>query len=322
MKQLFSVVTLLSLTVLPATAAETVDAVWHEPEYPCQVWLDGLYMGAPFYAEYEARFGRNATFNDIARQFSETYATLHDADTGLLYHGWDETRVQRWSDPETGRSRHVWARKLGWYAMALVDILDVMPPEKTTLRAPLLAIIPELAESLIQAQDATGVWFQIMDMPDEPGNYREASASAMSTHFLAGAINRGSLPESFKPATQKAYAGVVDGFVSLYADGSYHLTNNCELGGLGYGRDGSYRYYMSEPMVTDDPKGLGPAIMAGLQASEFSRGTVRIGGNFEASREGSGASHERKHVFRSREFSAYSGATSSVVSLRLHAQTC
>ena len=110
---------------------------------------------------------------------------------------------------------HVWARGLGWYAMALVDILDVIPPEKTELRAPILAIIPELAESLVQYQDATGVWFQIVDMPDKPGNYREASSSAMFTYFLAKAINKGYLPESFKPAARKAYSGLVDEFVAI-----------------------------------------------------------------------------------------------------------
>ena len=108
------------------------------------------------------------------------------------------------------------------------------------------------------------MWFQIMDMPTEPGNYREASASAMFTYFLAKGINQGTLPASFRPAAEKAYAGLVREFVAVYADGSFHLTNICEVGGLGYGRDGSYRYYMSEPVVANDPKGLGPAIMAGV----------------------------------------------------------
>jgi hypothetical protein len=126
------------------------------------------------------------------------------------------------------------------------------------------------AESLIDVQDATGVWYQIMDMPEEPGNYREASSSAIFTYFLAKGINRGYLPESFNPAAQKAYAGLVDEFIAVYADGSYHLKNNCEVGGLGYGRDGSYQYYMSERVVKNDPKGLGPAIMAGLQVSRLS----------------------------------------------------
>jgi rhamnogalacturonyl hydrolase YesR len=153
--------------------------------------------------------------------------------------------------------------------MALVDILDVIPADKPELRAPLLAIIPELADSLIRTQDATGTWFQIMDMPGAAGNYREASGSAMFTYFLAKAINEGYLPESFTAAAQRAYAGLVNEFVSVYADGSFHLKNICQVAGLGYGRDGSYRYYMSERVVSDDPKGLAPAIMAGIQISKF-----------------------------------------------------
>jgi rhamnogalacturonyl hydrolase YesR len=155
--------------------------------------------------------------------------------------------------------------------MALVDILDVIPPEKTELRAPILAMIPELAESLVRHQDATGVWFQILDMPKEPGNYREASASAMFTYFLAKAVNEGYLPASYAAPARKAYAGLVDEFVSVHADGSFHLTNVVEVGGLGYGRDGSYRYYMSERVVDNDPKGVGPAILAGLELSELSK---------------------------------------------------
>ncbi|MCJ7755829.1 MAG: glycoside hydrolase family 88 protein, partial [Thermoanaerobaculales bacterium] len=245
-------------------------AFWHKQRYPHQLWLDGVYMGMPFLAGVGVMEGDNEKIEESVREFEIARSHLRDPETGLYYHAWDEAKQQNWADPETGRSRYVWARGLGWYAMALVDILDVIPPEETELRAPLLAISPELAESLVQAQDATGVWFQIMDMPDEPGNYREASASSMFTYFLAKAINRGYLADSFKPAAEKAYAGLVDEFVSVDADGSFHLTNNCEVGGLGYGRDGSYRYYMSERVVTDDPKGLGPAIMAGLQVSELS----------------------------------------------------
>ncbi len=245
-------------------------AFWHKQRYPNQLWLDGVYMGMPFLAGVGVMEGDEEKIEDSVREFEIARSRLRDPQTGLYHHAWDEAGEQDWADPETGRSHHVWARGLGWYAMALVDMLDVIPSEKAELRAPLLAIIPELADSLIQTQDATGVWFQIMDMPDEPGNYREASASAMFTYFLAKAINKGYLPESFKPAAQKAYAGLVDEFVSVYADGSFNLTNNCAVGGLGYGRDGSYRYYMSEPVVTNDPKGVGPAIMAGLQVSDLS----------------------------------------------------
>ncbi len=246
-------------------------AFWHKQRYPHQLWLDGVYMGMPFLAGVGVAEGDDHKVEEAVREFTIARSHLRDPRSGLYYHAWDEAKKQSWADPETGRSRYFWGRGLGWYAMALVDILDVIPPGKTELRAPLLAIIPELAESLVRHQDATGVWFQILDMPAEPGNYREASASAMFTYFLAKAINKGYLPESFVPAARKAYAGLVDALVSVHADGSFHLTNVVEVGGLGYGRDGSYRYYMSERVIDNDPKGVGPAIMAGIQMSELAK---------------------------------------------------
>ncbi len=246
-------------------------AFWHKQRYPHQLWLDGVYMGMPFLAGVGVAEGDDHKVEEAVREFTIARTHLRDPRSGLYYHAWDEAKKQNWADPQTGRSRFVWARGLGWYAMALVDILDVIPPEKTELRKPLLAVIPELAESLVRHQDATGVWFQIMDMPKEPGNYREASASAMFTYFLAKAVNEGYLPASFAPAARKAWAGLVDEFVAVHADGSVHLTNVVEVGGLGYGRDGSYRYYMSERVIDNDPKGLGPAILAGLQLAELAQ---------------------------------------------------
>jgi len=244
-------------------------AFWHKLRYPHQLWLDGVYMGMPFLAGVGVMEGDDNKLEEAAGEFIIARAHLRDTETGLYYHAWDEAKEQEWADPETGRSHYVWARGLGWYAMALVDILDVIPLDKTELREPLLEIIPELADSLIKTQDASGTWFQIMDLPGEPGNYRESSGSAMFTYFLAKAINKGYLPETYAAAAKNAYAGLANEFISVYADGSYHLTNLCEVGGLGYGRDGSYRYYMSERVVTDDPKGLGPAIMAGVQVSQL-----------------------------------------------------
>jgi rhamnogalacturonyl hydrolase YesR len=261
---------------IEALAAQLVDhprtaegAFWHKLRYPHQLWLDGVYMGMPFLAGVGVAEGDNHKVEEAAREFLIAREHLRDEDTGLYYHAWDEAREQDWADPETGRSHYVWARGLGWYAMALVDILDVIPMEQTALREPLLAVIPELADSLIKTQDATGTWFQIMDMPDEPGNYREASSSAMFTYFLAKAINEGYLPDSYTEAARKAYFGMVNEFIAIQADGACHLTNICEVGGLGYGRDGSYEYYMSEKVVSNDPKGLGPAIMAGVQAARL-----------------------------------------------------
>jgi len=244
-------------------------AFWHKQRYPWQLWLDGVYMGMPFLAGVGVMEGDDHKIEEAAREFTIARSHLRDPQTGLYYHAWDEARQQEWADPETGRSRYVWSRGLGWYAMALVDILDVIPPEKTELREPLLAIVPELADSLAQTQDSTGVWYQIMDMPGATGNYREASGSAMFTYFLAKAINRGYLPETYTEATRKAWDGLVSEFVSVYADGAYNVTNICRVAGLGFGRDGSYRYYMSEPLIANDPKGLAPTIMAGIQMSEL-----------------------------------------------------
>jgi unsaturated rhamnogalacturonyl hydrolase len=244
-------------------------AFWHKRRYPNQLWLDGVYMGMPFLAAVGVLEGDDHKIGDAVREFEIARSHLRDPETGLYVHAWDEAKQQAWADPETGRSHYVWGRGLGWLAMALVDILDVIPPDKGELRAPILDMISELAASLVAVQDATGAWFQILDMPDAPGNYREASASAMFTYFLAKAINRGYLPESFRPAANKAFSGLVNEFVIIAADGSFHLMNTCEVGGLGYGRDGSYRYYMSERVVDDDPKGLGPAIMAGIQVAEL-----------------------------------------------------
>ena len=253
-------------------------AFWHKQRYPHQLWLDGVYMGMPFLAGVGVERGDDHLIEEAVREFAIARAHLRDPATGLYFHAWDEARKQSWADPATGRSRYFWGRGLGWYAMAMVDMLDIIPPEKKALRAPLLEMIPELATSLLAHQDATGTWYQILDRPHEVGNYREASATSMFTYFLAKAVNRGYLPESYAPAARKAYAGLVSEFVAIHADGSFHYTNNVETGGLGYGRDGSYRYYMSERVVDNDPKGLGPAILAGIELSELAKRAKQAGG--------------------------------------------
>jgi rhamnogalacturonyl hydrolase YesR len=247
----------------------TQGALWHKQRYPHQLWLDGVYMGMPFLAGVGVMQGDRHKIEEAAAEFSIAREHLRDETTGLYYHAWDEARQQEWADPESGRSPHFWARGLGWYAMALVDILDVIPAEESELRQPLLDMIAELAVSLVQVQDASGTWFQVMNMPDEPGNYLESSGTAMFAYFLAKAINQGYLPDTYTDAAEKAYRGLVNEFVSIDAAGDYHLNNICHTAGLGYGRDGSFRYYMSEKVVRNDPKGLAPAIMALLQINEL-----------------------------------------------------
>jgi unsaturated rhamnogalacturonyl hydrolase len=246
-------------------------AFWHKQIYPHQLWLDGLYMGMPFLAAIGQRRGDEAAFADVVNAFQVARSRLRDPATGLYFHGWDEARAQDWANPRTGLSSQVWGRGLGWFAMALVDTLDYLPAHRTDLRAPLLGIISELAPALVEHQTQTGVWYQIIDRPEALGNYREASASAMFVYFLAKAINKGYLPDSYREAALRGYDGMLDEFVTVDADGEVHLRNICEVAGLGYGRDGSYRYYMSEPVVANDPKGVGPMMMAGLQIAELLR---------------------------------------------------
>ncbi|WP_323845743.1 glycoside hydrolase family 88 protein [Microbulbifer magnicolonia] len=245
-------------------------AFWHKQRYPFQVWLDGVYMGMPFLAHYENLFHEQPDFDEVLAEFKLVRERLRDPHSGLYYHAWDEKRQQVWADKESGLSEFHWSRGMGWMAMALVDVLDFIPAENAEQRAYLVDMIAELAPVLERYQDAdTGTWYQITDKPSAPGNYLEASGSSMFTYFFAKAINKGYLPESYVPLAKKSYRGLLNEFLQVHADGSVSLTNICEVAGLGYGRDGSYRYYMSEPVIANDPKGVGPFIMAGVQMSEL-----------------------------------------------------
>jgi rhamnogalacturonyl hydrolase YesR len=246
-------------------------AFWHKQIYPHQLWLDGLYMGMPFLAAVGQRRSDETALAHAVNEFKVARSRLRDPATGLYFHAWDEARAQDWANPQTGLSSQIWGRGLGWYAMALVDTLDYLPAHRADLRSPLLEIISELAPALVKHQTETGVWYQIIDRPEAVGNYREASASAMFVYFLAKAINKGYLPDWYRPAALRGYEGMLDEFVTVDADGEVNLRNSCEVAGLGYGRDGSYRYYMSEPVVTNDPKGNGPMMLAGLQIAELLR---------------------------------------------------
>jgi unsaturated rhamnogalacturonyl hydrolase len=152
--------------------------------------------------------------------------------------------------------------------MALVDILDFVPPERQDLRQPIIDMIGEFADALL-AHRAEGVWYQVTDRPEATGNYSEASGSSMFVYMLAKAVNQGYLDQGYGAAAAEAYASLVREFVNVHANGSVSLKNVCQVAGLGYGRDGSYRYYMSEPVISNDPKGVGPFIMAGIQISEM-----------------------------------------------------
>jgi len=237
---------------------------WHKKIYPSQMWLDGLYMGEPFYAEYAITFNEPAAFDDIAKQFILMERHSRDDKTGLLYHGWDESKEQRWSNPETGRSPNFWGRAMGWYAMALVDTLDYFP-EKDKQRAELVAILSRLAQAVAKYQEPrSGLWFQVLDKGTAKGNYLEASAACMFVYALAKGVRDGHLPESYMQVAKNGYRGILREFVKTDGSGQLNLEGTVSVAGLGGNpyRDGSYEYYLSEKVVTNDPKGIGALLLA------------------------------------------------------------
>jgi unsaturated rhamnogalacturonyl hydrolase len=237
---------------------------WHKKIYPSQMWLDGLYMGEPFYAEYAATFHEDAAFDDIANQFILMERHGRDARTGLLYHGWDESRQQRWADPLTGHSPNFWGRAMGWYAMALVDALDYFPKDHPK-RETLIAILKRLAVAVEKYQEPkSGLWYEVLDKGNEKGNYLEASASSMFVYTLAKGVREGYLPASYLKVAQKGYQGITTRFIETESNGQVNLKGTVSVAGLGGNpyRDGSYQYYLSEKVVTNDPKGVGAFLMA------------------------------------------------------------
>jgi unsaturated rhamnogalacturonyl hydrolase len=240
---------------------------WHKKRYPNQMWLDGLYMGEPFYADYAATFHENEDFDDIANQFIMAEQHTRDAKTGLLYHAWDESHTERWANPETGLSQNFWARADGWYGMALVDVLDYLPKDHPK-RAELIAILNRLAVAIQKYQDAkSGLWYEVMDKANEKGNYTESSASCMFVYTLAKGARMGYIAPSYLAAAEKGYKGIVNTFVETDAKGQVNLNGTVSVGGLGGSpyRDGSYQYYLSEKVVTNDAKGVGAFIQASVE---------------------------------------------------------
>lgn len=244
-----------------------VGGFWHKLKYPSQMWLDGLYMVEPFYADYAKRNNQPQAYNDIINQFVWMEKYSRDAKTGLLYHGWDESKLQRWANPKTGLSPEFWSRSMGWYMMALVDVLEILPANHSR-RIELVNILNRLTNALIKYQDKTsGVWWQVTNKANQPKNYLESSATAMFVFAIAKGIRLQYLPASCKPALQKAYKGMIKEFVRTDANGNYHYIQavaGAGLGGVPY-RDGTYEYYVNEPKRDDDLKAIGPFIQACLE---------------------------------------------------------
>lgn len=240
---------------------------WHKKIYPHQVWLDGLYMAGPYLAEYAKTFNETALYDDVAVQILDVHKYMYDAKTGLYYHGWDESRKQRWADPQTGLSPNFWSRSIGWYMMAIVDVLDFLPVNHPK-RPEIISIFRNLSSSLVKFRDKkTGMWYQVTDQMNKAGNYVESSASAMFIYSWVKGAQKGYLDKNFLAKGTKAYAQFVKRFIKQNSDGTISVTDACSVAGLGGDkvyRDGSFTYYIGEPIRENDAKAVAPFIMASI----------------------------------------------------------
>jgi unsaturated rhamnogalacturonyl hydrolase len=249
---------------------------WHKQRYTNQMWLDGIYMGLPFYAAM-GRYLKapEEAWSEVAKQIRLIDEHTYNAKTGLNYHGWDAMKVQPWANPATGSSSNFWGRAEGWYVMALVDVLDFFPTNHPA-RAQIIATLQKTAKGIVKWQDAkTGLWWQVLDQGERKGNYLEATASAMFVYALAKGVNHGYLPRDYIPAIEKGYAGIINNLVKADGENSWSLAQCCQVAGLGGSpsngkyRSGSFDYYIGEPVVKNDLKGVGPFILAGIEVQQL-----------------------------------------------------
>jgi unsaturated rhamnogalacturonyl hydrolase len=243
---------------------------WHKKSYPWQMWLDGIYMASPFLAKYAVMFDQPQWFDEIVFQIEHIYENTLDPNTGLLYHAWDESREQLWSNPETGQSKHFWSRATGWYFMALVDVLDYLP-ETHPGRPALIEILNKLSQAVMKVRDEdTGLWYQVLDMGGREGNYVEASGSAMIIYAFAKGAKKGYLPAEYFEIARESFQSLTKNLVTEGEDGYPVLTQTCGACGLGGNpyRMGDYEYYISEKQIDNDQKGVAPVIMAAYELNE------------------------------------------------------
>lgn len=244
---------------------------WHKQVYPHQVWLDGFYMALPFYAEYTKRYApkeqRDSLFADIVHQFTAGAENTFDPATGLYRHAWDESRSMFWCDPETGLSQHAWGRATGWFAIALVEVLDYLPKQHPGRQALIdqlnyfLEVLPKWADP------QTGMWYQVLDCPGREGNYQEATSSIMFVYAFLKGLRMGYIDDSHRDYILGLYPKFIDRFIRENEDGTISMTDCCAVGGLGgkQMRMGDFAYYLSEPIIENDCKGVGPFIWASLE---------------------------------------------------------
>jgi unsaturated rhamnogalacturonyl hydrolase len=244
----------------------TEGGFWHKKVYPYQMWLDGIFMGSPFMAQYGSDFKKSEWIDEAIHQVTLCYQKCLDEKTGLLHHAWDESKSQRWANPLTGQSSTHWGRSMGWYFMAVVDVLDFVPLNHPR-RNELIQIVNHLAQVLPAYRDKNGLWYQVLDQKDRAGNYAEASVSSQFMYAFAKSVNKGYLDKKYKQIALAAFKGIKSRLIRVEKDGTLSLTQCCAVAGLGGNpyRDGSYEYYINEKIRDNDGKATGPFIMGCIE---------------------------------------------------------
>lgn len=247
---------------------------WHKLIYPNQIWLDGLYMALPFYMEYEIKYNENRNLDDIYRQFFNVEKLMKDSATGLYYHGYDSSRKIFWADKTSGLSRNFWLRSIGWFSMALLDTLHIAQDKADGSYKKLQEMFVNLMEAMVQFQDDSGMWYQLPALGGKNGNYLETSGTSIMAYCMLKGTRLGLLPEKFRENGMAAFNGVCNKYLHT-EKGKMSLGGICLVAGLGpesnTRRDGSFEYYISEPIVQDDAKGVGPFLLAFTEWKNLSR---------------------------------------------------
>ena len=246
---------------------------WHKKIYPNQVWLDGLYMAQVFYTRYEAEFNNGKNCADIVKQFKGVYDNMYDKNKRLYYHGWDYSKKAFWSDPKTGLSKSFWLRSVGWYTVGLVDAISYFPDDKKELKGELIKIFKDTIEGLERYIDPkTHMFWQVVDQIGREGNYPETSGSAMIAYAMMKGARLGFVDKKFAKIGKEVFNGICEKYLTE-RDGKLNLGGICLMAGLGpetnKKRDGTFEYYISEPVVENDAKGTGPFVMAYTELTQI-----------------------------------------------------
>lgn len=248
---------------------------WHKKIYPNQVWLDGLYMMHPFYTRYESERNRMQNYADIVSQYKMVYHIMRDKETGLYYHGYDSSKTMFWADKETGLSQNFWLRSIGWWTVSLIDVFEYMNEQMFDERHTIMQLFKETVDSLLKFQDAeTKMFYQVPNYPGREGNYLETSGSSMIAYAILKGVRLKALPQRYQEIGLGIFNGICTKYLTIKNE-DLNLGGICLVAGLGpetnQRRDGSYEYYMSEPVVENDAKGVGPFIMAYTEVKRLNK---------------------------------------------------